>query len=294
MKTIKYFIPVVLFLFTFVVNANESCIKVDTLGSTQNKNIIFILGFLSDSSVWAPIANSLSKNNKVYLMNISGFGQTPSCDRYGEIYTAAKSDIIDFIKSNNLTNTIVIGHSMGGLMALDIGLDNELKLAGVLSVDGLPFFGPVLTETNSTQATSLVYLAKRLRALLDSASHVELELLTLLLKNELTDNKDKLSQLGLMARKSDPKTAGSGIYSVLTTDLRPKLSTLEVPYLLLGATGAWKTEDAKNKMAGIYNEEIENTQLGDVEMNTQGKHFLMWDQPQWLLNQINNFIASLN
>ena len=80
--------------------------------------IILIPGFACSGEVWEQTVDSLQNNYSCYILTMPGFAgvspeKNPSFDSWAK-------QIIEFIKEENIKNPILIGHSMGGGLALYI------------------------------------------------------------------------------------------------------------------------------------------------------------------------------
>jgi pimeloyl-ACP methyl ester carboxylesterase len=82
------------------------------------------------------------------------------------------------------------------------------------------------------------------------------------------------------------------MYELMTIDLRDDLSKITSPTLVLGAWAAYaqygSTIEAVRK---TYTDQYANLKGVRIEMSETGYHFLMWDDPQWLVAQVKAFIA---
>ncbi len=127
-------------------------IKYDEIGSGEP--IILLHGFGVSSYSWHLISKPLSQKNKLFLIDLKGFGSSdkPLDDKYS--ISDQAEIILSFIQKNNLQNLILIGHSMGGVVALQTVLqciktgNNFLK--GLILIDSpaykqrLPLFIQIL------------------------------------------------------------------------------------------------------------------------------------------------------
>ena len=283
---IKTFIVILLFVCTF--SWSKECITYRVSGNGQA--VILMPGFVSDETVWQDMAARLSVDYQVHQIAIAGFGKNPACNKADTILQQVQNEVVQYINSRNLQQPVFIGHSLGGLLAFKLALDKDVKLAGAISVDGLPFIGPIFTRTNSTQVSDLQHQAKYLKAMYQSASQQDIERMTEQGIAIQTNLVNKYSDIVEMASKSDPTTAGSAIYSVMTTDLRRQLDTLNTPMLLIGASGGFNKHEDQVSVATLYQAQISSSDNIKLIMNTQGRHFLMWDQPKWLAKTIVQFI----
>lgn len=86
-------------------------IDYETIG--QGNPVILLHGWLCDRETMRPIANSLSQNFKVYLVDMVGFGKSDLPEH--PLNTNDFGDFLaEFIKQLNIQNPILIGHSNGG------------------------------------------------------------------------------------------------------------------------------------------------------------------------------------
>lgn len=105
----------------------------------QGKPMVLIAGLASDSQSWLPIIGELSKNYKVVVFDNRGVGRTKPMDIETGI-TQMADDCIGLINYLGLSNVILLGHSMGGMIALDCTLRypeyfSSLILAATSSVN---------------------------------------------------------------------------------------------------------------------------------------------------------------
>jgi pimeloyl-ACP methyl ester carboxylesterase len=287
MKTFK---KLLLALTTTVVAtfAQADCLVSKVSGEGQA--VLLMPGFISDETVWDEVASKLSQQFEVHQLAIAGFGKNPACEQSSDIYLQTVKEVKQYINQSTLKDPVFVGHSMGGLMAFQLGVEKTNKLSAVISVDGLPFIGPIFTGTNDTQLSDLSYQATAIKNLYENASQENIRMMTKQGAGIQTGDNKRIESLLSMAGQSDPKTAGSAIYSVMTTDLRPKMKNIDIPVLLIGAAGGY-TETAQQQAAKrLYETQLSSAQQYDVIMNNEGRHFLMWDQQDWLVNTLTQFI----
>jgi len=269
--------------------AEASCLNSDVSG--KGRPILLMPGFISDQSVWQEVTDSLSTSYQVHQLSIAGFGKNKACDKAATIVDAINQELSQYIKSKSLNNAIFVGHSMGGLMAFNLSLDKDVDISGAISVDGLPFIGPVFTRSNATTVDDLEPQAAAIKSMYQQASGAQLAAMTEQGIMIQTNQKSRYQDILDMARQTDGGTAASAIYSVMTTDLRPKMSSLTNPVLLIGASGGFTTKVQHDAMATLYQAQIKDAPNALLIMNTQGRHFLMWDQTEWLVATIEQFIG---
>jgi pimeloyl-ACP methyl ester carboxylesterase len=101
----------------------------------------------------------------------------------------------------------------------------------------------------------------------------------------MTSHPAKADSIFKWTMQADRKTYVYGYTELLKLDLREILQQVNVPTLIIGATSpsletAQKT--LEEQYAGLKNKKI--------VMSPKSNHFIMFDQPHWLFEQINSFL----
>ena len=258
--------------------------------SSQGQAVLLLPGFISDETVWDGISANLATDYQVHQLSIAGFGKNPACKQAGAIASAIKDELASYLSATKLVDPILVGHSMGGLLAFDASMNPNIKLKAAISVDGLPFIGPLFTRSNQTTAQDLAPQAMAMKAMYQNATSQQMVAFTQQGIALQTNHKERYNDILTMAEQSDPHTAASALHWVMTTDLRPMLANATNPVLLIGASGAFNTEQQHEAAQAMYQAQLTDAPKVSLIMNKQGHHFLMWDQKDWLLATIKNFI----
>lgn len=87
----------------------------------QGRTLVLIAGLASDSQSWLPIVEELSQRYHIVLLDNRGSGRTKPLDTEITIEAMA-DDTIALIKHLNLSSVDIVGHSMGGFIALDCSI----------------------------------------------------------------------------------------------------------------------------------------------------------------------------
>ena len=89
----------------------------------EGKPVVLIHGFMDSLQTWRRNADVLAQTHRVYAIDVLGFG---SSDRvHAPIYTLkAQAQILsEFFAAQTIENADVVGHSMGGALALQLAYD---------------------------------------------------------------------------------------------------------------------------------------------------------------------------
>jgi pimeloyl-ACP methyl ester carboxylesterase len=261
---------------------------VNQASELHKQAIIFIPGLMSNPSVYAGIKEQFEEQFDVHLVAIKGFAGTPQDSEFS--FEQLLLDLRAYIALKKLDKPHIVGHSMGGLIGLSMAAEYEELIGKVVSIDGLPFIGPIFTRSNDTVASHLEPQAQAMKAMFQAMQPEQLAAQTkrgIFIQAKSADDQAHIVE---MAKNSDPITAGIALYEVMLKDVRKPLQTSETRMLLLGASGAF-TQDAQHQsVQDLYEQQFENVKNATVIMNTQARHFIMFDQPEWLVTQISSFL----
>jgi esterase len=102
----------------------------------QGKPLIILHGLFGASDNWLTVGKSLSEHFEVYLVDQRNHGQSFHDPKHN--FDVMAEDLGKFIKENNITQPIVLGHSMGGKVAMNYALNHPGKLKKLIVVDISP------------------------------------------------------------------------------------------------------------------------------------------------------------
>jgi len=251
--------------------------------------VLMIPGLMSDRRVWQHTATALSKTHQLHLVSIAGFAGQPAIE--GALLPVVKTELLDYIKTEQLQRPAIIGHSLGAFLAFDLASTAPDKIGKIIAVDGLPFLAPVFTRDANSTVTSVKAQAEGIRNFYAQMQPAQLEATMqqgIEIQAREPATRERVQQMGA---QSDPKAVGQAIYELLSTDLRNKVSNISQPVLQLGAGGALPSAAMRPAVEALYQQQINKIPQATLVFNWQSRHFMMWDEPEWLLNQINQFLA---
>jgi len=106
--------------------------------------LIIIHGLFGSLDNWMTFAKTMSENHEVYLIDARNHGQSPHSNVFNIQVMA--DDLKEFIDENQLINSIILGHSMGGKIAMQFAINYPSKIDKLIVVDIAPKAYPVHHE----------------------------------------------------------------------------------------------------------------------------------------------------
>ncbi len=99
--------------------------------------IVFLHGFLENTSMWKPFIPELSKNNRVICIDLLGHGKT-GCLGYIHSMELMAEAVEAVLNHLNIKKSIFIGHSMGGYVSLAFAEKNQDAVKGLCLMNSTP------------------------------------------------------------------------------------------------------------------------------------------------------------
>jgi pimeloyl-ACP methyl ester carboxylesterase len=103
--------------------------------------VLLLHGFIESADTWAPTAELLARDHRVYAIDLDGYGYTQRVAPYDTAHLTRQ--VLDFISVMHLQRPIVVGHSSGAAVAAAVALAEPDDVGGVMFLDGdaLPLDG---------------------------------------------------------------------------------------------------------------------------------------------------------
>ncbi|RMB36994.1 pimeloyl-ACP methyl ester carboxylesterase [Sphingomonas sp. PP-F2F-G114-C0414] len=254
-------------------------ISVQTTG--KGTPVILVPGLSSPRAVWAGFVPTLAKSHRVYVVQVNGFGgDDPRANLSPGILDGIVADlhtlIATSITGSKLGKPAIVGHSMGGLVALMLAKAHPEDVGKLMIVDSLPYIGEIFAPGATVAA--LEPQAKAMRAGMAAAYGKPANpAANAALAERMALKPASRTAVAGWAAKADARVAAQAMYEDLTTDLRPAMASIAAPITLVypwNAVGPTKpVADALYRKAYAPAPRVTFVDIGDAA------HFVMLDQP---------------
>lgn len=278
MKRLSFMILMLLTQLSF----GQSAIQVTTSG--QGEPVLFLPGFTTPGSVWDETVQNLVAPHESHLVTYAGFGELAPIDT--PWYEPIRQQLIEYVEENNLTNLTLIGHSMGGNLAVDLAAALPDRVSSLILVESIPCMREMMMP--GVPASSLQYDSPYNQQMLNMPDDAFQKMAGNMAQN-MTTNAAYMDTIANWTMQADRETYVYGYTDLLKLDLRDKLSEIDAPTLILGAGAAYPD---KAMIQTNYENQYANLRSKEIVMADESKHFIMFDQPEWFYQQVNNFLQA--
>jgi pimeloyl-ACP methyl ester carboxylesterase len=278
MKTMKRVFFALAVLFFANTAFSQTAIYVDKVG--KGNPILFLPGFTTPGSVWDETIKNLKGNYESYKVSYAGFnGLEPIGTPW---YEPVRNQLINYIEKEKLSNLIIIGHSMGGMLAIDIAAELSDQVKGLILVEAIPCMLELIMP--GVPASSIQYNSPYNKQMLDMPDE-DFKKMAMSSSQGMTIDQSKIETITNWILDCDKKTYVYGYTDLLKLDLRDKLSTISARTLIIGA-------ELPNKavILSTFDKQYVNLKSKTILIAENSRHFIMFDQPEWFYESVNLFL----
>lgn len=98
--------------------------------------LVIIHGLYGSSDNWLNIGKKLAENHTVFMIDQRNHGRSPFADENS--YNNMKADLVEFFEKHHIGKAILLGHSMGGKVAMWFAADFPEKVEKLVIADIAP------------------------------------------------------------------------------------------------------------------------------------------------------------
>lgn len=268
----------------------DSGITIDVRG--EGKPILMIPGLNSAPATWDDTCIGLQQQGYAcHLVLLPGFaGSEPVV--YEEFLSEMATGLLDYLDQSGLKRPAVMGHSLGGFVAMEMAIesaDTPNKLGQLIIVDSLPFMPAAYNEQLDVESAKPMAESMRQNMLGGDAAAREFH--TRQAVRTMTRDPEGVDTLVSWGMASAQSTSAQAMYELMTRDLRPQLDKITQPTLVLGAWAAYQNYgQTKQGIESLFERQYANIANLELAISETGYHFLMWDDPEWFMDEVTRFL----
>lgn len=102
----------------------------------QGRGVVLLHGLFGSSDNWHFIAMRLAQQFHVFSLDLRNHGQSPHSDEMN--YPVMADDVAEFLDAHHLDNADVLGHSLGGKVAMQLALNHPARVGKLIVADMAP------------------------------------------------------------------------------------------------------------------------------------------------------------
>jgi pimeloyl-ACP methyl ester carboxylesterase len=234
-------------------------------------DVILIPGLTGSREVWKGAVAAVP-GYRYHLVQVAGFGGTPPRgNARGEVVAPLAEEIARYIRSRGLRRPAMVGHSMGGTVAMMVAARHPSLPGKVMVADMLPQPAGIV----GGDAAGMRGLADSLRDLSSTPGG-----------RRLVESAIRL--FGNPESNSDPDVTARATHELALTDLTSELPRIAAPLTVVYASldpSRRASDDARYRRAYARKSGVRL-----VRIDNSG-HMIMYDQPARFRTELKAFLA---
>lgn len=237
-------------------------------------DVILIPGLTNGRSVWDGTVKAVP-GYRYHLVQVSGFAGDPARgNASGRVVSSVACEIARYIAETGLKRPAVIGHSMGGIVAMMIGARFPARVGRVMAVDILP-----------APASGFGFAGAQVKPFADALFD------TLTATPEGRRTLDSLMGMlggrGSTDSRSDSSVVARATHELSTTDLTPELPQISALTVVYAVPNVPEDAAAIDRM---YRSGYAPAKSAKLRRVPGSGHMIMFDQPQRFYAEVRDFL----
>ena len=242
---------------------------------------------------FADLIRRLSPRYTLYAVDLPGFNGRPAATP--PLFDRVTRDFWTMLDAQKIARPAIVGHSLGGTLAIALGEQHPERLRGIVAIDGLPILPGMERATAEQRAGAATQAAAQIAG----ESHqqlVDYETKYMATAGGVLDT-SLAPQLADMEGRSDPVAVAQWLKEDLGGDLRADLPRMNVPFVEIApynapdVTGLPNPYTADQKVA-YYRALLGGAPNVQVIAVSPARHFAMFDQPDRMFAIVDAFLTS--
>jgi pimeloyl-ACP methyl ester carboxylesterase len=241
-------------------------------------DVILVPGLAASRGIWASTAAAVP-GYRYHLVQVAGFAGMPAGgNSAGPVAARVADEIARYVAAHRLERPAIVGHSMGGSIALMIAARHPEAAGRVMVVDMLP----APARPFGIPGAAMKPFAKVVGDEMQRADRFRRRLKPLL---------GRFGNANWLESNSDSAVVGRSVEELLATDLTRELPRIRAPLTIVYACSA-RLSYACGPVSRVYRSAYAarpGTRL--VRIDRSG-HTVMWDQPAAFQAELRRFLSA--
>lgn len=239
-------------------------------------DVILIPGLTNGRDVWDGTVRAVP-GYRYHLVQVAGFaGDPPRGNASGQVVAAVAEEVARYIADAGLQRPAMIGHSMGGVVALMIAARHQALVGKAMAVDILP-----------APASGFGFAGMQVAPFADALFN---GLMSSPQGRQALDGLiGQFGGAGFAASRSDSAVVARATHELATMDLTPELPRIKAPLTVVYAV----PDDAQDAAAidRLYRDSYAPAHGVRLRRVAGSGHMIMYDQPQRFYAEVRAFLT---
>jgi N-formylmaleamate deformylase len=254
----------------------------------HGRPMILIPGFASSGKTWDTTVAHFKDHYECHVLTLAGFAGEPRIE--APFLETVRNDLAAYIRDKKMDKPVIVGHSLGGVMALWLAEKQPDLVGPLVIVDSLPFLAGVMNP--DATAESVKKQAEQMRKMYSGPATEQSDKMGEMAVKAMVTSPADFEMIMGWTRKSDRVAMGDALYEMMTTDLRPELDKITAPTLVIGTWIAYKQYATREAVEKNFRTQYAGLKKYDFVLEDNARHFVMLDDPEGFFQAVDRFLGA--
>ena len=255
----------------------------------HGRPVILIPGLSCPGEVWDGTVAHYKDNYQLHVISLAGFAGVPRVP--GPFLETAREAIAAYARKNELDHPIIVGHSLGGFLALDIAVHYPDLPGKLVIVDSHPMMAGIMDPNMTAEKARSADEQMRKGMEQQSQDMYERTAKSGMYTRPMVTKDSDLDRVIAWSLKSDRTAVTDSMSELFAADLRAEIAKIKLPVLVMGAWIGYKeygvTHDTTEANLRSQYAKLDGVRIAVTDSS---RHFIMWDDPNWMFAQMDRFL----
>ena len=204
----------------------------------HGRPVILIPGLSCPGEVWDGTVAHYKDNYQLHVISLAGFAGVPRVP--GPFLETAREAIAAYARKNELDHPIIVGHSLGGFLALDIAVHYPDLPGKLVIVDSHPMMAGIMDPNMTAEKARSADEQMRKGMEQQSQDMYERTAKSGMYTRPMVTKDSDLDRVIAWSLKSDRTAVTDSMSELFAADLRAEIAKIKLPVLVMGAWIGYK------------------------------------------------------
>jgi pimeloyl-ACP methyl ester carboxylesterase len=255
--------------------------------SGHGRPMILIPGLSSSGETWDTTVAHYQDRFECHVLTVAGFAGVPRIP--APMLETVRDGLAGYIRKQNLDHPVVVGHSLGGFLALDLAAHYPDLPGRLVIVDSYPFLAAVM-DPSATPAKAAENAAQMRKYAMTQDAY-ERYVKSGAATRGMVASEAKFDRIIAWGLASDRTAVADAMADMMAADLRDAVAQIKVPTLVFGSWIAYKQYTDRARTEANLRAQYAKLAGVEIQVTDTAHHFIMWDDPEWMFSHLDRFLG---
>jgi pimeloyl-ACP methyl ester carboxylesterase len=251
--------------------------------------MILIPGLSSSGETWDTTVAHFKDRFECHVLTVAGFAGVPAVA--GPLLPKVRDEIAEYIHGKKLHKPVIVGHSLGGFIAMDFAAKYPDLAGKLVIVDIYPFTLGLSPGMTPAQAKTIAAQIRKSIGDMTPEAYLAYVKDGNATNNMAASGTDK-QRLIAWSVASNQTAVADALSEMFSADLRDDVAKITVPTLVFGTWQGSEEYGASHATVDAnLHEQYAKLKGVEIHVTDNAHHFIMWDDPQWMFGHLDRFLS---